>query len=39
MVLSNHTTPAFKRICTDMGADYMFDKSFEIDYGIVKLPA
>ncbi len=34
VVLSNYTTPAFKRICTDLGADYVLDKSLEFDYAI-----
>ena len=37
IVLSNHTTPAFKRICTDLGADYVLDKSLEFDYAIALL--
>ena len=37
IVLSNHTTPAFKRICMDLGADYVLDKSLEFDYAIALL--
>ena len=37
IVLSNHTTPAFKRICADLGADYVLDKSLEFDYAIALL--
>lgn len=37
IVLSNHSTPAFKRICTDLGADYVLDKSLEFDYAIALL--
>ena len=37
IVLSNHTTPAFKRICTDLGADHVLDKSLEFDYAIALL--
>lgn len=37
IVLSNHTTPAFKRICTDLGADYVLDKSLEFDHAIALL--
>lgn len=37
IVLSNHTTPAFKRICTELGADYVLDKSLEFDYAIALL--
>jgi len=34
IVLSNHSTPAFKRICTDLGADCVLDKSLEFDKAI-----
>ncbi len=37
IVLSNHTTPAFKRICTDLGADHVLDKSLEFDLAIALL--
>lgn len=37
IVLSNHTTPVFKRICTEFGADYVLDKSLQFDYAITLL--
>ena len=37
IVLSNHATPTFKRICTDLGADYVLDKSLEFDHAIALL--
>lgn len=37
IVLSNYTTPAFKRICIELGADYVLDKSLEFDYAIALL--
>ena len=29
MVLTNHSSPAFRTACHDAGADYFFDKTFE----------
>ena len=37
IVLSNNTTPAFKRICTGLGAEYVLDKSLEFDKAIALL--
>ena len=37
IVLSNHATPAFKRICTELGADHVLDKSFQFDDAITLL--
>ena len=37
IVLSNNTTPAFKRICTGLGAEHVLDKSLEFDKAIALL--
>ena len=37
IVLSNHTTPVFKRICAEMGADHVLDKSLQFDDAITLL--
>lgn len=37
VVLSNHTTPVFKRICAEMGADHVLDKSLQFDNAITLL--
>lgn len=37
IVLSNHTTPVFKRICTEFGADHVLDKSLQFDSAIALL--
>ncbi len=34
LVLTNHTTPAFKRACEGLGVDHFFDKSLDFDRAV-----